>query len=61
MEGSSKQGGLKGTRRVCEDCRGNVSNVFFVVEPSEIIFLYRIRYPKEDIILLYIGHHSIPK
>ena len=35
---------------------------FLVVEPSEIIFLFSNIIPqKEDIILLYIGYHSIPK
>ena len=36
---------------------------FLVVEPSKIIiFLREIIMPqKEDIILLYIGYHSIPK
>ena len=40
-----------------------LSKVFFlVVEPSKIIFLIQSTIPqKKDIILLYIGHHSIPK
>ena len=40
-----------------------MSSVFFlVVEPSKIIFLIKNTIPqKEDIILLYIGYHSIPK
>ena len=33
-----------------------------MVEPSKIIFLISNTIPqKEDIILLYIGYHSIPK
>ena len=33
-----------------------------MVEPSKIIFLIQNTIPqKEDIILLYIGYHSIPK
>ena len=36
--------------------------VFLVVEPSKILFLVSNTIsPKEDIILLYIGYHSIPK
>ena len=36
--------------------------VFLVVEPSKIIFLiYNTKPQEEDIILLYIGYHSIPK
>ena len=39
-----------------------VSSAFSVVEPRKIIFLTENTIPqKEDIILLYIGYHSIPK
>ena len=39
-----------------------MSSVLLVVEPSKIIFLIYNAIPqKEDIILLYIGYHSIPK
>ena len=39
-----------------------MSNVFLVGEPSKIIFLIYNTIPqKEDIILLCIGYHSIPK
>ena len=35
---------------------------FLVVEPSKIIFLkYNALPQKDDVILLYIGYHSIPK
>ena len=37
-------------------------SVFLVVEPSKIIFLLQnTSTQKEDIILLCIGYHSIPK
>ena len=39
-----------------------MSSVFLVVEPSKIMFLIQDTIPqKEDIILLYIGYHRIPK
>ena len=39
-----------------------MSSVFFLVEPSKIIFFIQNTIPqKEDIILLYIGYHSIPE
>ena len=40
----------------------HLSSVFLVVEPSKIEFLIKKDYTsKKDIILLYIGYHSIPK
>ena len=40
----------------------HLSSVFLVVKPSKTIFLIENTIPqKEDIILLYIGYHSIPK
>ena len=39
-----------------------VSSVFLVVKPSEILFIISKTIPqKEDKILPYIGYHSIPK
>ena len=39
-----------------------MSSVFLVVKPSKIIFLIsNTILQKEDMILLYIGYHSIPK
>ena len=39
-----------------------MSSVFVVVKPSKIIFLIENIIPqKDDLILLYIGYHSIPK
>ena len=39
-----------------------MSSDFLMVKPSKIVFhiLHDVPY-KEDIILLYIGYHSIPK
>ena len=40
----------------------HLRSAFLVVEPSKIRFLIEDTIPqKEDIILLYIGYHSIPK
>ena len=39
-----------------------MSSVFLAVEPSKIIFFIVNSIPqKEDIVLIYIGYHSIPK
>ena len=39
-----------------------MSSVFLAVDPSKIIPLYEILYPKkEHIILFYIGYHNIAK
>ena len=39
-----------------------MSGVFLAVEPSKIMFLILKYYTqKEDMILLYVGYHTIPK
>ena len=51
FEGSSliEGFGLLGSRQRHNHRGSRVSSVFLVVEPSEIIFLYKIRYPKRRI------------
>ena len=54
---------VSGAPQVGSSGRAKISNAFFVVEPSKIIILFincrKFYTQKEDIILLYIGHHRV--